>query len=203
MVYDKIKILMEKEFMLKDLLLKSRSYRRFYENEHIDEGTLKELVDLTRLTPSTVNSQPLRFRIVSSPEENAKVFECLSWAGLLKDWDGPDEGERPSAYIVILCDLSVGKDKRFDDGIAAQTIMLGAAELGLGGCIFGSVKRDKLAESLSVDTEKYSIDLVLALGKTKENVIIVDIPESGSTAYFRDENGVHYVPKHSVDTLIV
>lgn len=203
MVYDKIKILMEKEFMLKDLLLKSRSYRRFYENEHIDEGTLKELVDLTRLTPSTVNSQPLRFRIVCSPEENAKVFECLSWAGLLKDWDGPDEGERPSAYIVILCDLSVGKDKRFDDGIAAQTIMLGAAELGLGGCIFGSVKRDKLAESLSVDTEKYSIDLVLALGKTKENVIIVDIPESGSTAYFRDENGVHYVPKHSVDTLIV
>ena len=189
--------------MLKDLLLKSRSYRRFYENEHIDEGTLKELVDLTRLTPSTVNSQPLRFRIVCSPEENAKVFECLSWAGLLKDWDGPDEGERPSAYIVILCDLSVGKDKRFDDGISAQTIMLGAAELGLGGCIFGSVKRDKLAESLSVDTEKYSIDLVLALGKTKENVKIVDIPESGSTAYFRDENGVHYVPKHSVDTLIV
>ena len=203
MVYDKIKILMENDFLLKDLLLKSRSYRRFYENEHIDEGTLKELVDLTRLTPSTVNSQPLRFRIVCSPEENAKVFECLSWAGLLKDWDGPDEGERPSAYIVILCDLSVGKDKRFDDGIAAQTIMLGAAELGLGGCIFGSVKRDKLAESLSVDTEKYSIDLVLALGKTKENVIIVDIPESGSTAYFRDENGVHYVPKHSVDTLIV
>ena len=203
MVYDIIKMLMEKEFMLKELLLKSRSYRRFYENERIDEGTLKELVELTRLTPSTVNSQPLRFRIVCSPEENAKVFECLSWAGLLKDWDGPDEGERPSAYIVILCDLSVGKDKRFDDGIAAQTIMLGAAELGLGGCIFGSVKRDKLAENLSVDTEKYSIDLVLALGKTKENVKIVDIPESGSTAYFRDENGVHYVPKHSVDTLIV
>lgn len=189
--------------MLKNLLLKNRSYRRFFENETISEETLKELIDLARLTPSTVNSQPLRFKLVCTPEENAKVFECLAWAGLLKDWNGPSEGERPSAYVIILCDLSVGKDKRFDDGITAQTIMLGATEKGLGGCIFGSVKREKLAESFNIDTEKYSIDLVLALGKPKEEVKIVDIPENGSTAYYRDENGVHYVPKRSVDDLII
>ena len=189
--------------MLKDLLLKNRSYRRFYENEAVSYETLKELVGLARITPSTVNSQPLRFRLVNTPEENKKVFECLAWAGLLKDWNGPSEGERPSAYIVILCDLSVGKDKRYDDGIAAQTIMLGAVEKGLGGCIFGSVKRDLLAENLNIDSKKYSVDLVLALGKPKENVRIVDIPENGSTAYYRDENLTHYVPKHSVDNLII
>lgn len=188
--------------MLKELLMKSRSYRRFDENYAVGTETLKDLVELARYVPSTVNSQPLKFKIVNTPDENKKVFECLAWAGLLKDWDGPAEGERPSAYIIILCDLAVGKDKRYDDGICAQTIMLGAAEKGLGGCMFGSVKREKLAENLGIDTEKYSIDLVLALGKPVEEVKIVDLPESCSTAYYRDENNVHYVPKRSVEDLI-
>ncbi len=188
--------------MLKELLLKSRSYRRFDESYAIDTETLKDLVELARYVPSTVNSQPLKFKIVNTPEENEKVFECLAWAGLLKDWGGPSEGERPSAYVIILCDLAVGKDKRYDDGICAQTIMLGAAEKGLGGCMFGSIKREKLAESFGIDTDKYSIDLVLAIGKPIEEVKLVDLPESGSTAYYRDENGVHYVPKRSVEDMI-
>lgn len=189
--------------MLKDLLMQSRSYRRFYENEKISYETLTALAELARYIPSTVNSQPLRFKIVNTKDENLKVFNTLSWAGLIKDWGGPCEGERPSAYIIILCDLSVGKDKRFDDGIAAQTIMLGAAEKGLGGCIFGSIKKDVLAKELNIDTEKYSIDLVLALGKPKEQVKIVDLPENSSTAYYRDNDGIHYVPKRSLEDLIL
>ncbi len=188
--------------MLKELLLKSRSYRRFNQNFKIDYSELAGLVELARYVPSTVNSQPLKFKIVNTPEENEKVFECLAWAGLLKDWRGPEEGERPSAYIIILCDLSVGNDKRYDDGICAQTIMLGAAEKGLGGCMFGSIKREKLAENFSIDRDKYSIDLVLALGKPVEEIKLVDLPENGSTAYYRDENAVHYVPKRSLDDLI-
>lgn len=189
--------------MLKELVLKNRSYRRFFENEAVSESTLRELVDLARNTPSTVNSQALKFKLVNTPDENKKVFECLAWAGLLKDWDGPEAGERPSAYIIILCDLEIGRDKRYDDGIAAQTIMLGAVEKGLGGCIFGSVKRETLAKNFNIDTEKYSVDLVLALGKPKEEVKIVDLPENGSTAYYRDENGTHYVPKRSLDEIIL
>lgn len=187
--------------MLKDLLIKSRSYRRFDQNYVIDRKTLDDLIELTRFVPSTVNSQPLRFLAVNTPDENEKVFECLAWAGLLKDWSGPCEGERPSAYIIILCDLSVGKDKRYDDGICAQTIMLGAAEKGLGGCMFGSIKREKLAENFGIDTEKYSVDLVLALGKPVEDVRIVDLPENGSTAYYRDGNSIHYVPKRSLEDI--
>ena len=106
-------------------------------------------------------------------------------------------------YIVILGDLSVGKNKHLDVGITAQTMMLGAADMGLGGCMFGSIQREKLASLFGIDTEKYSIELVLALGKPKEDVRIVDLPENGSTAYYRDENGVHYVPKRSVEELII
>ncbi len=189
--------------MLKDLVLKTRSYRRFYEDVAVSEETLRELVDLARNTASTVNSQALRFRLITSESDRETVFSNLAWAGLLKDWDGPEKGERPSAYIIIMCDLSVGCNKHFDDGIAAQTILLGASEKDLGGCMFGSINRKRLASEMNIDLEKYSIDLVIALGKPKENVILVDIPGNGRTAYYRDENGNHYVPKRSLDDIII
>ena len=189
--------------MIKDLVIKNRSYRRFYEETEISQEALRELIGVVRNTASTVNSQALRFKLVNDKDSREKVFENLAWAGLLKDWDGPEEGERPSAYIIIMCDLSVGCNKHFDDGIAAQTILLAATEMGYGGCMFGSINRKNLATEMNIDLEKYSIDLVVALGKPKETVRIVDLPESGSTAYYRGSEGVHYVPKRSIDELIV
>lgn len=189
--------------MLKDLVLANRSYRRFDETHRISYETLRELVELARMVPSTVNSQALKFRLVADPQECGKVFPSLGWAAALKDWDGPAEGERPSAYIIILCDLQLGQNKLQDDGITAQTMMLGAVEKGLGGCMLGNIRRDALAEALDIDQERYHIDLVLALGKPAETVKIVDVPESGSTIYYRDARGVHYVPKRSLDDLIV
>ncbi len=189
--------------MLKDLVTKSRTFRRFYEDVTISTEELKELVELARYIPSTANSQALKFRLCNTPEETEKVFDTLGWAGALKDWDGPEKGERPSAYIIILCDLSLGKNKLYDDGIAAQTIMLGAAEKGYGGCILGNVQRNRLAEALNIDTARYSIDLVLALGKPKENVVLVPMKEDGDVRYYRDENQVHYVPKRNLEDLIV
>lgn len=189
--------------MLKNIVLNNRSYRRFYEDERLGTEILRELVDLARLTPSSVNWQPLRYKLVCDEEINDKVFGTLAWAGMLKDWKGPEKGERPSAYVVILTELSVAKNMKTDVGIAAQTIMLGAVEKGFGGCMIGSVNREKLSEILGIDTEKYSIDLVLALGKPKETVKLVDVGENGSTAYYRDENAVHYVPKRSLDDIII
>ncbi len=189
--------------MLKDLVLKNRSYRRFFEDERICELTLRELVDTARNTAASANFQVLKYKLVNQPEENKRVFENLAWAGLLKDWKGPEDGERPSAYIIVLCDKSISLSKPIDVGIAAQTILLAATEKGLGGCMFGSIRREKLAEDFEIDLEKYSIELVIALGKPKETVKLVDLPESGSTAYYRDENSVHYVPKRSLEDIII
>ncbi|MEY8354384.1 nitroreductase family protein [Lachnospiraceae bacterium 54-53] len=189
--------------MLKDLVTKCRTYRRFHESEAISTEDLRDLVGLARLTASTANSQALKFRLCNTPEDNARVFETLGWAGALPDWNGPEEGERPSAYIIILCDLSLGKNKLHDDGIAAQTIMLGAVEKGYGGCMLGNVQRSRLAESLHIDPSRYSIDLVLALGKPKEEVVIVPVKDDGDVRYYRDENRIHYVPKRDLDDLIV
>ncbi|WP_333646941.1 nitroreductase family protein [Lacrimispora sp.] len=189
--------------MLKDLVTKCRTYRRFYEEESISLEDLRDLVDLARLAPSSANSQALKFRLCNTPEENAKVFNTLSWAGALPEWKGPEEGERPSAYIIILCDLSLGKNKFHDDGITAQTMMLGAVEKGYGGCILASVQREKLARALGIDISRYSLDLVLALGKPKEEVVLVPMKEDGNVRYYRDENQVHYVPKRELDDIII
>lgn len=189
--------------MLKDLLKTCRSYRRFYQEVEISTEDLKELVDLTRYTASTSNSQALKFLISNTEKKNELIFETLAWAGYLKDWQGPSVGERPSAYIIILCDLTLGKNKMWDDGIAAQTIMAGAAEKGLGGCMIGSFQREKLAQSLGIDVKRYSLDLVLALGKPKEEVVLVPVGESGDIKYYRDENHVHYVPKRSLEDILL
>ena len=135
--------------MIRDLIMANRSFRRFKQSEAIDRKTLEELIDLARCSASSANLQPLKYIIANTPERNALVFATLSWAGYLKDWDGPAEGERPSAYVIVLGDTQVNKSFNCDHGIAAQSILLGAAEKGLGGCMIGSIARDRLRRSLS------------------------------------------------------
>lgn len=189
--------------MFKDLVLKCRSYRRFLQDVQIPTAELTDMVDTARITGSAANAQALKFKLVNTPEECARVYPSLNWAGALTDWPGPAEGERPSAYIIIACDLSIGQNKQWDDGIAAQTIMLSAAEKGYGGCILGSISRSQLAGTLSLDPKAYSIDLVLALGKPMEQVVLAPLNADGSTTYYRDDNQVHYVPKRSLEDIIL
>lgn len=189
--------------MMKELVEKCRSYRRFYEDDRISKETMTDLVDLARITASTANSQALKYCICSDEAENEKIFETIGWAGYLKDWDGPEKGERPSGYIVILCDLALGKNKMTDNGIVAQTMMLAAVEKGYGGCMIGNFQRSRLAEILGIDTEKYSLDLVLALGRPKEEVKLIPVKEDGDIRYYRDEHQVHYVPKRSLEEILL
>ena len=188
--------------MLRDLIIKNRSYRRFYQDVTIERATLRELVDLARLSASGSNLQALKFRLSCDANENAKVFACLGWAGYLKDWPGPEEGEQPSAYIAILGDKEISQSFGVNPGIAAQSILLGATEKGLGGCIIGSVDKPKLAEVLEIPG-RYEILLVLALGKPKETVVLEVVGPEGDVKYWRDSQGVHHVPKRPLDEILL
>ncbi len=168
----------------------------------IDEQSLRSLVDLARCTAAGANLQSLKYILSWTPERNAIVFRTLSWAGYLTDWPGPAEGERPTGYIIILGDTSISKNHFCDHGIAAQTILLGAVEKGFGGCIFGSIDRERLRNDLNID-EKYEILLVIALGKPAEKVVLEPVGPDGSIKYYRDAEGVHHVPKRSLDEIIV
>jgi len=187
--------------LLKKLVYKNRSYRRFYQTDSIETDTLRDLVDLARLSPSAANLQPLKYILSSGPETNKRIFPTLSWAGYLRDWQGPDEGERPSGYIIILGDTAIKKNINCDQGIAAQSILLGAVEKGLGGCIIASIQREELREVFAIP-ERFDILLVLALGKPKEEVVLNKIGPDGSIEYWRDGD-IHHVPKRSLDEIII
>jgi nitroreductase len=180
----------------------NRSYRRFFQQETIDKDSLLQWINLARLSASGRNLQPLKYLVFNSKEECERLFPNLAWAGYLKEWAGPEEGERPSAYIVILGDTQLTDDFATDLGIAAQTILLSAVNDGFGGCMIGNIKREKLRAGFKIP-EQYKILLVIALGKPKETIELEEVPDSGDIRYWRDENGVHHVPKRKLKDIVL
>jgi nitroreductase len=188
--------------MIADLVHANRSCRRFHEDHPVDGNTLEELVDLARLSASGANLQPLKYILACQPRKNAEIFSCLGWAAYLKDWPGPEPGERPTAYIVILGDTTISKDFGVDHGIAGQSMLLGAREKGLAGCMLATVNRKDLRNILEIEAH-LKILLVLAIGKPKEEIVIETVGSDGSIRYWRDSKGVHHVPKRPLQEIIV
>ena len=194
-----------------DVVRRNRSYRRFDEGDPIPEEVLVALVDVARDVASGANRQPLRYRVVSERGERDAVFARLKWAGALPDWDGPEPGERPTGYIVV-ADAGAGATTSVDEGIAAQTILLAAAEAGYGGCMLHAFDHAGVAEALGLGAAAESRGLaqlrplmVIALGRPVEDVRLVPLSESpdGSTNYWRDAEAVHYVPKRSLEEVLL
>ena len=186
---------------LSELMERTRSYRRFKQNP-ISEQTLRGLVDLARLSPSGGNIQPLKFVLSCDDATNAKIFPCTVWAGYLTDWPGPADGERPTGYVAIVLDHEISKNAGCDHGIAAQSIVLGAMEQGIGACIIGSIKQKDLCSVLQL-SDQYEILLVIALGVPGETVALEEVGPDGNIQYYRAADDTHHVPKRRVDDLII
>lgn len=186
----------------KELVKMNRSYRRFDEQFGIERELLIELIGLARYAASGRNAQPLKYFLNNDKVMNELIFSTLTWAGYLKEWPGPKEGERPAAYIIVLLDRDISDNFLCDDGIAMQNILLGAVDKGLGGCILRSINKPRLSAILNL-SDRFEIIDVVALGKPIETVVVTNVGDDGDIRYYRDENGVHYVPKRSLDELIV
>ena len=187
--------------MISDLIKSTRSYRRFDADRAITECELKKMIESARCSGSAANRQRIRFVLLNEKEDCDFVFSNVAFAGYLKEWKGPTESERPTAYIVILTqNETVDAILGIDIGIAAQSILLTATELGLGGCMIGSFKKKEINEWLN--REGYYSALIIALGKPTERVYLTDVKD-GDIKYFRDENDDHAVPKLSLDELII
>lgn len=211
---ERIAVQAEDDFDLREvaeLVQACRSYRRFDEGDPIPEALLVELVNLARQTASGANKQPLRYRVVVEHSERAGVFAQLKWAGALRDWDGPEPGERPGGYIVI-CDAGGGATTAVDEGIAAQTILLAATQAGYGGCMLHAFNRAGVAEALHLSEAAKRTGapelkplMVIALGKPAERVCLEPLSASpdGTTTYWRDSASVHHVPKHSLEDVLL
>ncbi|MCR4435601.1 MAG: nitroreductase family protein [Clostridiales bacterium] len=188
--------------MIRELILKNRTYRRFYQEVRIERNTLEELIDLARLSSSGGNLQSLKYILSCEQEKNNLIFPYLRWAAYLQDWKGPEEGERPSAYIIMLGDKEISANYFWDHGIACQSILLGACEKGLGGCMFGSIDKQGLRKALNIP-DRYELILAIALGKPKEKVVLEEVKDPGDIKYWRDEEGIHHVPKRKLQDIIL
>lgn len=187
--------------MLRDLIQKNRSYRRFYQDVRIPETELAEWVELTRWCASGRNAQALKYVVVNHEAVCESVFGTLAWAGYLTEWPGPEVGERPAAYLIQVLDTNIVENCLCDDGIQAQTILLGAVEKGYGGCIIKAFKNEPLREILQLP-EHLKIMYVIALGKPKEQIEVVEMKDC-DFKYWRNAEGRHFVPKRPLNELIV
>ena len=188
--------------MIEELIKQNRSCRRFYQDTAVSEETLKELVNLARLSASAANIQPLKYILSSEPGNNAKIFSCLAWAAYLKDWPGPSEGERPAGYIIMMGDTNISTNFWCDHGIASQSILLGAREKGLAGCMLGAINKKNLQKFLGIPSN-LEILLVLAIGKPKEKIVLQTVGDDGNIKYWHDEKDIHHVPKRKLEDIII
>ena len=191
--------------MFLDLVKKARSVRGFREDRPVTDEELRYLVECARYTPSARNAQVLKYALVNTPEMLQKVQPLTKWAGALKELNLPYPGTCPQAFIVICQDYRLNDSPtafQKDVGIAAQTMLLAANELGLGGCMIASFSAGELKMVLGLE-DFLKPQLVLALGAPMEDIRITDVGPDGNTTYYRDEKGTHYVPKRTLEELIL
>lgn len=189
----------------RELVLQNRSYRNYDSACSLRREDLLELVDLARFTPTAKNKQELKFCIACKKEEISEILAISLWAQSLKDRKLPYPGKEPAGFIVICRDKDIQPSldlSLIDSGIAAQTILLGATEKGLGGCINLSFQKQKLSALLSLP-ENVEPVILLAIGKPGDKIVLTDVAADGDTTYWRDENDAHYVPKRALEDIIL
>lgn len=188
-----------------ELVQKNRSYRGYNSQRAITREELLQMVECARLCPSSINVQPLKYYLAWEKNVVDRIQPCTGWAKALPEMNLPHEGMCPTAFIVICQDKSIDSSlARYqrDVGIVAQTILLAATEMGLGGCMIGSFQAGEVRSALNLP-ENLAPALVVAIGEPAEKIVLTDIGPDGSTKYYRDENDTHYVPKRALEDLIV
>lgn len=189
--------------MLKDIVLKNRSYRGYDENRQVSKEELMDMVDHARLSASSVNAQPLVYALAYEKDVVDRIQPLTKWAKAL-DIELPHPGEYPTAFIIICQNkkLSANTDAYLRDvGIVAQTILLRATEMGLGGCMIGNYNKEEVRKELQLSDDFYP-HLILAIGKPKETVILTEA-NGNDVRYYRDEEDRHYVPKRALEDIII
>jgi len=188
----------------KRLLKSDRSVRRFDNSRRIPREILNSFIELCRYTASGRNAQPLKYYVAHTREDCDKIFPLLKWAGYFPEWDGPEPEEQPTAYLIQCLDTRYGENCLCDDGLQLQAITLGAASIGINACIIKAFDAHTISETLNLP-EHLSPRYVLAMGYGTERVKIEDMDENEDACfkYYRTPDGVHHVPKRSLQQLII
>ena len=183
---------------LNKLLRRNRSYRGYDTKFEVRTDQLRRIIETATLCPSARNQQVLRFRPVLT-DESDKVLKHIRLGGALPELHLPFPDTEPRAFVVICSVVEESKYVDIDLGIVAQTMLLQATELGLGGICIGAFDHKEIREELNLPYEPL---LVIAFGRPAEHIELVECGEGDNLTYYRND-GIHYVPKIRVDELII
>lgn len=184
---------------LDELLLKNRSQRGYLKDYVVKREELERIVGVCSKIPSARNQQVLRFRLVTRDTGAEKVLRNIKMGAALPELHLPFPGTEPEAFVVVMSTVEENRMVAVDLGMALQSMLLKAVEMGLNGLVIGAFNPAKIAEELDLP---YNPLMVLAIGKGIEKIELTTISPDESHAYYR-ENGVHYVPKVAAKDLIV
>ena len=181
------------------LLRQNRSYRGYDKSCVVTQAQLRRIAEVCTKIPSGRNQQVLRFKLLTRGEGSEKMQGLYKLGAALPELHLPFPGTEPEAFIILCSTVTPDKWVHMDVGIAAQSMLLKAVEMGLGGICIGAFNKDKVAETFGLSCEPV---LILAIGKPAEKIELVPVHEGQPLKYYR-ENGVHYVPKITADDLIL
>ncbi len=183
---------------LERLLRRNRSHRGYDTRFIVREDQLRRIIAVNTLTPSARNRQVLRFRPVLSDEAPA-VLPHLRMGGALPELRLPAPGTEPNAFIVVCSTAEESREVSIDLGIAVQSMLLQAVEIGLNGLCIGAFDREAVRRALHLPLEPL---LVVAIGKGAERIELTTVDADAERAYYR-RDGIHYVPKLRTEDLIL
>lgn len=184
---------------LDELLTRNRSTRGYKKAYKVSHNELERIAGVCTKTPSARNQQVLRMRLVTHDSGADKVLPLIKMGAALPELHLPFPDTEPEAFIIICSTVAENPMVDIDLGIASQSMLLKAVEMGLNGLIIAAFNRAKLQEAFDLP---YPPLLVVAIGKGDERIELVPIAEGESHAYFRND-GVHYVPKVKLSDLII
>lgn len=183
---------------LDTLLKRNRSYRGYDKSRKVTLEELRQIVAVTTLVGSGKNLQRLRYRLVTG-EDAAKVLPNIVLGAALPEEHLPKPGTEPEAFIVACCTGEEDKVVDIDLGIAAQSMLLKATEMGLGGIFILNFRAEAIREALSLPSRPIA---VIAIGKGAEDIYLIPVHAGASLDYYR-KDGVHFVPKLTLDDILI
>ncbi len=185
---------------IEEIIFKRRTIRRF-KQDPISLEILKKLIDFARVAPMASNIQGLEFIIVKNAEIREKIFPLVKFAGSLpENQRTPEDGRRPTAYVVVLVNTKIKKTYfEYDVGAAIENILLGAVHYGLGSCWMANIQRKKIQKICEIP-ENYKITHVISLGYPDEKSVVEHYKDSYK--YWRDDDSLMHIPKRALEDII-
>lgn len=181
--------------------VKSRRTIRKFKQKPLKHEDLIQIIDCARLAPFGANLQPLKFSVVTDEDTRKKLFPHIKYAGYIPEWN-PSFEETAPAFIAILNDTSIKPTEKSecDSGAAIMSMCLAAKELGIDSCWLGAIDRNEIKKILNL-ADNLDVTYLLALGYGSQNGDTFKINDS--VKYYFDENGNVFVPKRTIEEVLV